>query len=75
MFAWVLVLVGGLVALWGSWHVFASIHDWDLSERKWRRFLVWRGRGAARVDAGASGVLLISFGLFMVLLGLFGHKG
>ncbi len=74
MFAWVLVLVGVMVALWGSWHVLASICDWGLPEKKWRRFLVWHGHKAARLYASASGILMIALGLFMVLLGLFGHE-
>lgn len=75
MGTWFLVLVGVLVAVWGSWHVLASMRDWDIPGAKWKRFLVWHGRKAARVYAFASGVLLIAFGLFLALLGLFGHKG
>lgn len=75
MGTWFLVLVGVLVAVWGSWHFVASIRDRDLPETKWRRFLVWQGRKAARLYACASGILLLAFGLFLALLGLFGHKG
>lgn len=74
MGTWFLVLVGVLIALWGSWHILALIRDWDIPDAKWRRFLVWQGRKAARLYAGASGILLIAFGVFMVLLGLFGHE-
>lgn len=74
MFAWLLVLFGVLVALGGSWHIPALIGDWDIPDAKWKRFLVWHGRKAARLYAGASGILLIAFGLFMVLPGLFGHE-
>lgn len=75
MFTWVLVVVGVLVALWGLWHVVASIRDSGMPETKWRRFLVRNGPKAARVYACASGIFLLAFGLFLVLLGFFGHEG
>lgn len=75
VFNWFLAVIGLLFALYGVWHIAASIRDLDLPERKWKRFAVWHGRKVARVYAFISGFLLVGFGLFVLMLGLFGDVG